>query len=46
MTANTNHKCLKLALQLGFRVEGILSHYGDNGEDMIIMGLHKEQSKF
>lgn len=46
MTDRNNFKCLKLAQRLGFKVEGILSHYGDMGEDKIIMGLVKEQSKF
>lgn len=46
MTDCNNFKCIKLAQKLGFTVEGILSHYGDNGEDKIIMGVQKKQFEF
>ncbi len=40
-----NAACLKLALQLGFRAEGILRNYRDNGKDAVIMGMLKEEYK-
>lgn len=46
LTGINNLKCLKLAYQLGFRAEGVLKEYSDDGSDAVIMALHKEQSKF
>ena len=46
MTGIKNFKCLKLAFKLGFRAEGVLQQYSDNGEDVVIMGILKSQSKF
>lgn len=46
MTDNNNLKCLNLAQKLGFTLEGLLSHYGDSGEDKIIMGIQRKQTKF
>ncbi|MBE6452996.1 MAG: GNAT family N-acetyltransferase [Alphaproteobacteria bacterium] len=46
MTTKSNLKCQKLAKDLGFRQEGNLLGYADNGEDIIIMGIQREQSKF
>ncbi len=43
MTSKANAKCQKLALKLGFKPEGILRKYGDNNEDIIIMGILKEE---
>lgn len=45
-TNGKNKKCQKLAQQLGFKVEGILHRYADDGDDVIIMGILKEQSIF
>lgn len=45
-TTVNNKKCQKLARQLGFKTEGVLRRYADNGDDVIIMGILKEQSHF
>lgn len=46
LTGVNNAKCLKLAYKLGFRAEGILREYNDDGQDAVIMALYKQQSKF
>ena len=46
MTAADNVRCLKLAFRLGFETEGRLRGYGDDGKDVVIMGLLKENTKF
>lgn len=43
MTNTTNVKCQKLASSLGFKPEGILRKYGDNDEDIVVMGILKEE---
>lgn len=45
-TTGKNKKCIKLANQLGFKTEGILRRYANDGDDVIIMGILKEQSHF
>ena len=45
-TFQSNHKCLRLAKQLGFQQEGLLQQFGDQGQDVIIMGLLKNNSRY
>ncbi|MBS4772948.1 MAG: GNAT family N-acetyltransferase [Proteobacteria bacterium] len=40
-----NAACLKLALKLGFKAEGLLRSYRDNGKDCIIMGILNNEYK-
>ena len=40
-----NVACLRLALKLGFKAEGLLRQYRDNGKDCIIMGILKNEYK-
>lgn len=46
LTGINNIKCIKLAYKLGFRAEGVLREYGDDGTDTVIMALHKQQFNF
>lgn len=38
-----NHKSLKLALGVGFKVEGLLRQYRDNGDDCYVLGILKQE---
>ncbi len=40
-----NTACLKLAYRLGFKAEGVLKEFRDDGQDAVIMALYKSQSK-
>lgn len=40
-----NADCLKLASKLGFKPEGLLRGYRDNGKNCIIMGMLKNEYK-
>ena len=39
----SNQKSYKLGLRLGFKKEGILRQYRDNGEDCYVMGMLKKE---
>ena len=41
LTGINNAQCLKLAYRLGFKAEGILKGYHDDGQDAVIMALYK-----
>lgn len=41
-----NTKCLHFVKRLGFRIEGCLTQYRDNGKDCYILGLLKTESKY
>lgn len=41
-----NHKSLKLALGLGFKIEGLLRQYRENGADCYILGMLKTECKW
>ncbi len=38
-----NAACLKLALRLGFKAEGVLRGFRDNGKDAVIMGILQQE---
>lgn len=38
-----NIDCLKLALKLGFKAEGVLRGFRDNGKDAVIMGILQQE---
>lgn len=40
-----NAACLRLAVKLGFKAEGLLRNYRDNGKNCIIMGMLKNEYK-
>lgn len=42
----SNTKSYKMCQQLGFKQEGILRQYRDNGEDCYIMGMLKSECKW
>lgn len=46
LTSVNNKECLKLVSRLGFKQEGLLKEYDDDGSDVVIMALHKQFSKF
>ncbi len=41
-----NKKCLKLVTGLGFRNEGLLRRFRENGQDCYILGLLKSENKY
>lgn len=44
MLADADNKaCLQLSLKLGFRAEGVLRQYRDDGKDAVIMGILKNE---
>lgn len=45
LTSISNTACLKLAYRLGFKAEGVLKEFRDDGQDAVIMALYKSQSK-
>ena len=44
LTSIGNTACLKLAYRLGFKAEGVLKEFRDDGQDAVIMALYKSQS--
>lgn len=44
LTSISNTACLKLAYRLGFKAEGVLKEFRDDGQDAVIMALYKSQS--
>ena len=47
LLVDTNNKdCLRLVKKLGFRQEGLLRRYRDDGADCFFMGLLKTERKF
>lgn len=42
----SNKKSYKMCQQLGFKQEGILRQYRDNGEDCYVMGMLKSECKW
>ena len=41
-----NDKCLKLVTGLGFKTEGLLRQFRENGQDCYILGLLKSENKY
>lgn len=41
-----NYPCLKLAQKLGFKAEGLLRQYRENGKDAVLMGILKHECQF
>ena len=41
-----NHACLKLVTKLGFKQEGMLRRYRDDGADCFLMGILKTERKY
>lgn len=41
-----NEKCLKLVTRLGFKVEGRLRQFREDGKDCLVLGLLKSENKF
>ena len=41
-----NYACLNLAQKVGFKTEGVLRKYRENGKDAVLMGLLKNECKF
>jgi hypothetical protein len=44
-TSEHNHDCLRLAMGLGFHLEGRKPRAGTNGEDLILLGCFPENIK-
>lgn len=41
-----NEKCLKFVLRLGFKIEGKLRQFREDGKDCLVLGLLKSENKF
>jgi len=41
-----NQQCLKFVTRLGFKIEGCLRQYREDGKDCYILGLLKSENKF
>lgn len=41
-----NFLSLKLAVGVGFKIEGVMRHYRDNGKDVFVLGMLKNECKF
>lgn len=46
LVSKDNAKSLKLCKHLGFKVEGLLRQFRDNGEDCYFMGMLKTENKW
>ena len=47
LLVNTNnHKCIKFVTRLGFKIEGSLRQYREDGSDCYILGLLKSENKY
>lgn len=46
LVSKSNKACLKMVLRMGFKIEGRLRKYRENGEDAYILGILKEECRF
>lgn len=46
LVSKDNHKSLNMCERLGFKKEGLLRQYRENGDDCYILGLLKEECKW
>lgn len=46
LVSKDNSKSLSLCKRLGFKIEGLLRRYRENGKDCYIMGMLKEENKW
>lgn len=46
LVSKDNHKSLSLCERLGFRKEGLLRQYRENGDDCYIMGMLKKECRW
>lgn len=46
LVSTDNRACLNLVKKLGFRQEGLLRRYRDDGTDCFLMGMLKEERRF
>lgn len=46
ITDADNYPCLNLAQKLGFKAEGVLRKYREDGKDAVLMGLLKNECNF
>ena len=46
LVSKSNQACLRLVKGLGFKIEGCLRDYRENGEDCYILGILKNEAKF